>query len=277
MEIKGREKTQKLTFEEISQLNERKRELKDQHAAYIGEHPELKNILSDFMAAVLLEKPDDTFAFAAEHFAIGLPKKEHAKKKKESSAPRPLVFAGPPGVGKGTLLAMLLKAYPQVFGFSVSHTTRDPKAGEEEGSAYHFTTKETMQADIDAGKFVEFSIAHGHFWGTSQASVDAITTAGKICVLDIDMQGVRKVRRSELPAPVYVFVRPPSMEALEERLRARGTDDEDTIARRMRAAQDEMEYAAVEGNFDAVFVNDHLEDAYEQILEYLRTQYPGML
>ena len=108
-------------------------------------------------------------------------------------------------------------------------------------------------------------------------AVDAITTAGKICVLDIDMQGVRKVRRSELPAPVYVFVRPPSMEALEERLRARGTDDEDTIARRMRAAQDEMEYAAVEGNFDAVFVNDHLEDAYEQILEYLRTQYPGML
>ena len=86
MEIKGREKTQKLTFEEISQLNERKRELKDQHAAYIGEHPELKNILSDFMAAVLLEKPDDTFAFAAEHFAIGLPKKEHAKKKTAQEA-----------------------------------------------------------------------------------------------------------------------------------------------------------------------------------------------
>jgi guanylate kinase len=272
MEIKGREKTQKLTFEEISALNERKRELKDEHAAYIGEHPELKNILSDFMAAVLLEKPDDTFAFAKEHFAIGLPKKEHAKKK-ESKAPRPLVIGGPPGVGKGTLISMLLKAYPKAFGFSVSHTTREPKPGEEEGEAYFFTSKESMQADIDAGKFVEFSIQHGHFWGTSHESVERVAAANRICVLDIDLQGVRKVRRSELKTPLYIFVRPPSMEALEERLRARDTDDEDTITKKLRAAEDELEYAAVEGNFDAVFVNDQLEDAYEQMLEYLKGQY----
>jgi guanylate kinase len=126
MELNGRDATQKLTFEEISKLNERKTELKKQHAQYLEEHPEIKNIFSDFRSATLVEKPDDVFAFAKQHFVSSLPTK---LKKDPTKGYRPIVFAGPAGVGKSTLIKMLLKAFPSNFGFCVAHTTREPNPG----------------------------------------------------------------------------------------------------------------------------------------------------
>ena len=272
MEVKGRELTQKLTFEEISQLNERKRELREEHAAYMADHPELKTIMSDFMSSVLLEKPDDVFSFAREHFTVSLPTK---KKSNPNKGLRPLVLGGPPGIGKTTLINMLCKAFPKSFGFCTSHTSREAKPGEEDGKDYHFTSKEDIQAGIDAGKFVEFSVKHGVFFATSEASVQSVAEAGRVCIMDIDLEGVRQVKRSEL-RPHFVFISPPSMEVYEERLRARESETEDTIRQRLHAAEQEMSYAAVEGNFELVIVNEFLDETYDDLVEHLKKLYPNV-
>ena len=154
--------------------------------------------------------------------------------------PKALVVAGPSGVGKGTLIEKLKKEFPAVFGFSVSHTTRGPRPGEEDGVHYHFSTREVMQAEIDAGQFIEYADVHGNFYGTSKASVLKVSNAQKICILDIDVQGCRSVRAAQLPA-TFCFVSPPSMEQLEARLRGRGTETEEKIVKRLAGAQKEMD------------------------------------
>eukprot|EP00961_Rhodomonas_salina_P029161 393340-Rhodomonas_salina.1 len=178
--------------------------------------------------------------------------------------PKALVIAGPSGVGKGTLIEKLKKDFPTVFGFSVSHTTRGPRPGEEDGVHYHFSTREKMQAEIDEGKFIEYADVHGNFYGTSKASVAAVSNAQKICILDIDVQGCRSVRAAKLPA-TFCFVAPPSMEELEKRLRGRGTEDEEKITKRLAGAQKEMDAKEEAGLFDHVLVNEDLEGAYAKL------------
>ena len=115
------------------------------------------------MCATLVEKPDDVFAFAKHHFVASLPTK---KKKDPTKHYRPIVVAGPAGVGKSTLIKMLIKAFPKGFGFSVSHTTREPNPGEKDGVNYHFTSREVIMADAKAKKFVEWSEVDGQLYGT---------------------------------------------------------------------------------------------------------------
>jgi len=181
---------------------------------------------------------------------------------------RPLVMAGPSGVGKGTLIARLMKDFPGSFGFCVSHTTRSPRPGEEDGIAYHFTELGAMKKMVEEGHFLEYADVHGNLYGTSRAAVEKVAQAGSICILDIDVQGVRLVKAAQLdPAPLFVFVRPPSMEALEARLRGRGTETEARVQRRLANAAAEIGYASERGgaNFDAVLVNDDLELCYAQL------------
>jgi len=147
----------------------------------------------------------------------------------------PIVVCGPSGVGKGTLIGLLMKSYPSGFGFCVSHTTRAPRPGETDGVHYHFSTRDAMQQGIEDGKFVEYADVHGNLYGTSFDAVQAIRDAGRICVLDIDVQGCESVKKSKL-APRYLFVKPPDMEALEDRLRDRATESEAGEARKARAS-----------------------------------------
>ena len=100
----------------------------------------------------------------------------------------PLVIAGPSGVGKGTLIEKLLKDFPTFFVFSVSHTTRAPRPGEENGRSYHFTTVPLMEAAISKGEFLEHAKVHGNFYGTSYAAIKNVADQGKVCILDIDVQ-----------------------------------------------------------------------------------------
>ena len=160
-----------------------------------------------------------------------------------------LVICGPSGVGKGTLIERLKQDYPHAFGFSVSHTTRGPRPGEEDGVHYHFVTVGQMEADIEAGKFLEYANVHGNFYGTSIAAVESVKKTGKICILDIDVQGARQCRQAQLPG-AYVFVSPPSFEALEQRLRGRGTEAEDKIQKRLANARGEMDARSEAGLFD---------------------------
>ena len=159
---------------------------------------------------------------------------------------KPVVISGPSGVGKGTLIAKLMKDYPSKFGFSVSHTTRSPREKEIDGVHYHFTERSKIEKDISEGKFLEFAHVHGNVYGTSIEAVESVTDEGKVrllqyflykflkgellhlsiafslkrCILDIDVQGARSVRASSLEA-IFIFVCPPSFEELEKRLRAR--------------------------------------------------------
>lgn len=178
--------------------------------------------------------------------------------------PRPVVICGPSGVGKGTLIAKLMEAHPGAFGFSVSHTTRAPRPGEEDGVHYNFVEKADMEADIAAGKFLEYAHVHENIYGTSLAAVEAVAEKGRVCVLDIDVQGAEIVKKSSLDA-VFVFVSPPSMEELEARLRGRGTEKEESIQKRLANAAGEMAKTKVEGFFHAVIVNDDLDRAYGEL------------
>lgn len=176
---------------------------------------------------------------------------------------RPLVLFGPSGCGKSTLKNRLMSEYPDKFGFSVSHTTRNPRPGETHGREYYFTDRETMQKRIDAGDFIESAVYNGNLYGTSKQAVHDILTTGRVCLLDIDMQGVINLKNTDIDC-YYVFVKTPSLEELEKRLRARGTETEESLSRRLDIAKKELLYAQTPGNFHSIIVNDDLEKAYRE-------------
>ncbi|XP_060103910.1 guanylate kinase isoform X2 [Heteronotia binoei] len=182
--------------------------------------------------------------------------------------PRPVVLSGPSGAGKSTLLKKLLKDYENVFGFSVSHTTRKPRPGEVNGKDYHFVTREKMQEEIDAGGFVEHAEFSGNMYGTSKAAVQAVQAQNQICILDIDMQGVKSMKKTDLN-PIYVSIQPPSIETLEKRLRDRQTETEESLLKRLDAARVDLELSKEPGLFDLIIVNDDLDMAYCELREIL--------
>lgn len=193
-----------------------------------------------------------------------------------SDKPNPVVFCGPSGVGKGTLIEMLMKRFPnEQFGFSVSHTTRKPREGEVDGKHYNFTTVDAMKKEIDDGKFVEYAEVHGNYYGTSISAVEKVQEKGQICVLDIDIQGVMKVKESSLK-PRYLFIAPPSMDELEKRLRGRGTETEEAIKKRLGNASKELQYGQQSGNFDRVFVNANLNETFEEMVTAFKEWYPEL-
>jgi len=179
------------------------------------------------------------------------------------------------------------------FGFTVSHTTRSARPGEENGVHYHFVTKDTMERDIEMGRFIEYAEVHGNFYGTSIDSMSYVQSIGKICLLDIDVQGVTNIKQyqsksistttsqirpalsssSPLLHPKYIFIAPPSMEELKKRLVERGTETEESLRRRTKNASREMEYGMQNGNFDAIVVNRDLDLACEEFYTTVRKFY----
>uniref|UniRef100_A0A7N5P4U6 Guanylate kinase n=2 Tax=Amniota TaxID=32524 RepID=A0A7N5P4U6_AILME len=182
--------------------------------------------------------------------------------------PRPVVLSGPSGAGKSTLLKKLLRDYDNVFGFSVSHTTRQPRPGEVNGKDYHFVTREEMQKEVDAGEFVEHAEFSGNIYGTSKAAIQAVQAQNQICILDIDLQGVRNIKKTDLN-PIYISVQVPSIEILEKRLRERQTETEESLQKRLQAAATDMELSKEAGLFDMIIINDDLEEAYTKLKNVL--------
>lgn len=185
-----------------------------------------------------------------------------------SAAPKAVVIAGPSGVGKGTLINKLREEFPTAFGFSVSHTSRAPRPGEVDGQHYHFTTADAIVEGVAADKFIEHAEVHGRYYGTSVAAVQQVCADGRICILDIDVQGCRAARAKKLDA-TYLFVTPPSFDALQTRLRGRGTEDEAALKTRLANATDEIKAKDESGLFDAIIVNDDLDTAYGDLKKLL--------
>ncbi len=176
-----------------------------------------------------------------------------------------LVLAAPSGAGKTTLSRRLLAADPAIA-LSISATTRAPRAGEREGEHYFFKTDAQFAAMVAAGAFLEHATVFGRSYGTPRAPVAARLQAGQDVLFDIDWQGFRQIRAA-LPGDVVgVFIRPPSLAALRERLQGRGDAAED-VARRMAAAQSEW---AHQSEFDYIVRNDDLEQALGDVLAILR-------
>nr|XP_034363148.1 guanylate kinase isoform X1 [Arvicanthis niloticus] len=184
------------------------------------------------------------------------------------AGPRPVVLSGPSGAGKSTLLKKLFQEHGSIFGFSVSHTTRNPRPGEEDGKDYYFVTREMMQRDIAAGDFIEHAEFSGNLYGTSKEAVRAVQAMNRICVLDVDLQGVRSIKKTDL-CPIYISVQPPSLDVLEQRLRLRNTETEESLAKRLAAARADMESSKEPGLFDLVIVNDNLDKAYATLKQAL--------
>ncbi|EZF27177.1 guanylate kinase [Trichophyton rubrum D6] len=181
---------------------------------------------------------------------------------------RPLIICGPSGVGKGTLCLKLVSSLPDVFAPSVSHTTRKPRANEVEGINYFFVQPEQFTSLISQNGFVEHTTFNGQSYGTSRRTISDLAGKGYVVILEIVVKGVEQVKADSGIDARYVFIRPPSLEVLECRLRERGTEDEADVQRRLAQATVELGYVDIPGFFDKVIVNDDLNRAYEEFVGF---------
>jgi len=175
------------------------------------------------------------------------------------------IVTAPSGAGKTTLVKGLLEADRGVQ-LSISYTTRDPRPGELDGREYHFVSVNRFRELRDAGEFIEWAEVHGNYYGTSKAWLRGELDAGRDTLVEIDWQGAQQVRKVFSEA-VGIFILPPSMDELENRLRGRGTDSEDVIVRRLLAARDEMRHVS---EFDYVIINNELPDALGDLVAVVR-------
>lgn len=173
-----------------------------------------------------------------------------------------LILSSPSGAGKTTLTKKLRERFP-ALAFSVSHTTRKPRANEVDGKDYHFVSRDQFDELVEKDAFVEWAHVHGNCYGTSRAEIDRVRSepgAGGM-IFDIDYQGARQIRAKE-PEAVSIFILPPSMTELERRLRGRASETEEAVQRRFEAAKVEIEHY---GFFDYLVVNDDVDNAFRHL------------
>jgi guanylate kinase len=187
-----------------------------------------------------------------------------------------LAISAPSGAGKSTLCDKLVNDFPKIA-YSISCTTRPPRGDEKDGEHYYFLSKKEFKTRIKRGEFLEYAKVHGNYYGTLEDTVLYAMEQGNHIVLDIDVQGVSKIRESikhfNLDHPIRngfvdIFILPPSIEELERRLRGRGTDSEEVIQKRLHNAKKEMDQA---GLYSYQIVNDDLDRAYEELKEIIKT------
>lgn len=169
------------------------------------------------------------------------------------------IVSAPSGAGKTSLVSAMLAITPNID-LSVSYTTRAPRPGETDGKEYHFVSRETFEAMAKHGDFMESAEVYGNLYGTSQSWIQAEIAKGRDILLEIDWQGAQQVRKI-FPDCITVFILPPSLAALESRLKGRNQDSAEVIEQRLRAAREDISHV---GEFDYVIINDKLDEAVQQ-------------
>ena len=177
------------------------------------------------------------------------------------------VISGPSGAGKGTLVKALIEQVPDAW-LSVSATTRKPREGEVDGMHYHFISNDQFDDLVRQDGFLEWAQVHSNKYGTPRAQVEQAIAEGKQAILEIDVQGAFQIKE-KIPQSILVFIEPPSLEILEERLRGRGTETEDVIAARMSVATMEL---LEKIKYDIAIVNDDLDVAAKELVDFVEKQ-----
>ncbi len=173
---------------------------------------------------------------------------------------RVIVISGPSGVGKTTIYKRLLVELEDKICFSVSVTTRPPRKNEVEGVDYYFVSKEEFDKLRKNNEFVEWALVYGNYYGTLKSEIDRILK-NKSCLLDVDVQGGMNVKKV-IPESFLIFIKPPSIEALKQRLLSRGLDNVEEIKKRIKFAKNEMKYSRY---YDVIIENDDLEKCYSRV------------
>jgi guanylate kinase len=171
------------------------------------------------------------------------------------------ILSAPSGAGKSTLGSALRRRYPQL-GYSVSYTTRPPREGERDGVHYHFITTEAFEVGIEQGRWAEWARVHDNYYGTSAEILETYLAEDVSVLMDIDVQGAAQIVK-RFPAAVTIFIMPPSLEMLRQRLEDRQTDTPEVIATRMRNAEVEMD---ARRNYRHIIVNDDLKQASAELI-----------
>lgn len=181
----------------------------------------------------------------------------------EPGSHKVIIVTAPSGAGKTTIVRHLLEQITELS-FSVSATTRPKRGHEVDGKDYYFLSDENFQSRIDAGDFLEWEeVYSGSRYGTLRLEVDRLWSQGKSVIFDVDVKGALNLKKAYPEQSLAIFIQPPSVDALEQRLRKRETEDESSLQKRLGRSKAELEYAA---QFDHVLINDHLETALEEAL-----------
>ena len=179
-----------------------------------------------------------------------------------------IVISGPSGTGKGTVCKQLLAARPEIA-YSISATTRAPRAGEKNGREYWFLSKEEFQKMIAQGKLLEWAEVYGNYYGTPADKVREMLDSGHDVLLEIDTQGALNVQKMFLKEGTFIFLLPPSLAELERRIRGRGTETEEAIKRRLAAAISEIPRG---NNYDYIITNDVVENVVAKIINIIEAE-----
>lgn len=178
-----------------------------------------------------------------------------------------IILSGPSGTGKGTICRELLHRHPKLH-YSISATTRAPRAGEENGVNYFFLSREEFTDLIDSDNLLEYAEVYGNYYGTPRQQVMKLLAAGQDVVLEIDIQGAMQVKE-KFPEGVFIYIVPPSLEELSERINKRGTDSPEAIKCRLSAATDELSLAH---QYDYVIVNDEVGAAVNRVMAIIEAE-----
>lgn len=177
-----------------------------------------------------------------------------------------IVISGPSGVGKTTLYKRLLSEMPDRLEFSVSATTRHPRAGEKDGVDYYFVSEARFREMVAKDELVEYAKVYDNYYGTLQSEIERISNDGKYCLLDLDIQGGKNIKATH-PESILVFIMPPSLDELKSRIVSRNQDRPEQIETRLAKAMEEM-YG--KEKYDYQIVNDNLENAYNELKELVQ-------
>ena len=242
---------------------QRNETLVEDNYTFLTKKPEIKQLLNDYMANLLLHKPDDVFKFTKDYFSLLA---------EVPNISKVLTIVGPSGVGKGVLIKRLLEEFPEIS-LSVSHTTRERREGETHGKEYYFVTKEKFLDFIIKNELVEHNVFLEYYYGTSKNEIKRLTNMNKIVLLELDVNGADSIYKSGIDAN-YIGILPPAQDILRSRLKIRGQDTAEQINKRLDIGVSEAKQIENSSFYNYRIINDVLDTCYESLRNSVLALYP---